>query len=94
MPVSKDILGRKPPTQPSSERMLTETDLKILWISRTLTNIDFQYGEDVLNLDLSDIEIEQRNYIKKQLLLKYQQRRAPYQTLLESLRGYRESNAA
>lgn len=67
--------------------MITECDLKILWISRTLTNIDFRYSEDILNLDHSDLEIEQKNYIKAQLLMKYRERRAPYQKLLESLRG-------
>ncbi|WP_256369935.1 hypothetical protein [Microvirga sp. KLBC 81] len=40
-----------------------------------------------MNLDRSDLEIEQKNYIKAQLLLKYRERRAPYQELLESLRG-------
>jgi len=71
----------------SPERMLTEHDLKILWISRTLSNIDFQYGEEILSLEQSNLEIEQKNYIKAQLLLKYRERRAPYQRILESLRG-------
>jgi len=66
--------------------MITEVDLKILWISRTLTDIDFQICEDLLDLERIDLELEQKNYIKAQLLLKYRERRAPYQTLLESLR--------
>jgi len=79
---TQDDLNRSSP-----ERMLTEHDLKILWISRTLSNIDFQYGEEILSLEQSNLEIEQKNYIKAQLLLKYRERRAPYQRILESLRG-------
>ncbi|PVE20914.1 hypothetical protein DC522_29610 [Microvirga sp. KLBC 81] len=87
MSAERAFLAQNDFSNASSERMITERDLKILWISRTLTNIDFQYGEEILNLDRSDLEIEQKNYIKAQLLLKYRERRAPYQELLESLRG-------
>ncbi|MBA1157826.1 hypothetical protein [Microvirga mediterraneensis] len=66
---------------------MTDNDLKILWVARTLTNIDFQYGEDILNLDHSAIDAEQKRYIATQLLLKYRERRAPYQQLLDSLRS-------
>jgi len=69
-----------------SHRSLTENDLKILWISRTLTNIDAQCCEDILNIERSDLEIEQKKYIRDQLMRKYQERRAPYQALLESLK--------
>ncbi|MXQ14269.1 hypothetical protein [Microvirga makkahensis] len=51
-----------------------------------MTNIDFQYGEEILNLERSNLEIEQKNYIKTQLLLKYRERREPYQKLLASLK--------
>ena len=67
--------------------MLSENDLKILWVARTLTNIDFQYGEDILNLGRSTMDAEQKRYIETQLSLKYQERREPYQKLLESLRA-------
>jgi len=87
MSTERSSFAQKDFSKSSSDRMITEHDLKILWISRTLTNIDFQYSEEVLNLDRSDLEIEQKNYIKAQLLLKYRERRAPYQELLASLKG-------
>ena len=65
---------------------LSDDDLKILWIARTLTNIDAQCCEDILNIEQSELEIEQKKYIRDQLMRKYQERRAPYQALLESLR--------
>jgi len=85
MPVNKVALPRKHSAKPSSESMISENDLKILWVSRTLTNIDFQYGEDLLNLERSTVEIEQKGYIKKQLMLDHQERREPYRRLLNSL---------
>ena len=87
MPVAKDALTRQCAMNGAHGNMITENDLKILWVARTLTNIDFQYGEDILSLDRSDIEVEQKRYIEKQLLLKYRERREPYQKLLESLRA-------
>lgn len=87
MPVSKDTLTRSGHTSAPHGGMISENDLKILWVARTLTNIDFQYGEDILNLDRSGIEEEQKRYIEKQLLMKYRERREPYQKLLESLRA-------
>lgn len=87
MSTVRSSLAQRDPEKSSSDRMITEHDLKILWISRTLTNIDFQYGEEILRLERSNLEIEQKNYIKTQLLLKYRERREPYQRLLASLKG-------
>lgn len=87
MPVTKDSLTQQRLTGDAHGGMITENDLKILWVARTLTNIDFQYGEDILNLDRSNIEVPQKQYIEKQLLLKYRERREPYQKLLDSLRA-------
>jgi hypothetical protein len=87
VPVNNDPLAHPCLAGDPHEGMITENDLKILWVARTLTNIDFQYGEDILNLDRSGIEAEQKQYIEKQLLLKYRERREPYQRLLESLRA-------
>ena len=87
MPINKDVLPREHAIRPSSDGILTEDDLKILWVTRTLANIDFRYGEDILNLETGNIEIEQKSYIRKQLTLKHQERRAPYQRLLDSLMG-------
>ena len=74
------------PHEEPSDRSLSEDELKILWISRTLTNIDAQCCEDILNIEQSDLETEQKKYIRDQLMRKYQERRSPYQALLESLR--------
>jgi hypothetical protein len=86
MPVDKEALTHPGSKTDDDGGMLTEKDLKILWVARTLTNIDFQFGEDILCLERSGIEIEQKQYIERQLLLKYRERREPYQKLLESLR--------
>lgn len=86
MPISKDVLPRTNCSRAPDEGMITEKDLKILWVSRTLTNIDFEYGKEVLNLERSNIEPEQKNDLKQQLLLSYRKRRAAYQALIESLR--------
>lgn len=87
MPVGKASMSDKNPGRNPPKGCITDNDLKILWVARTLTNIDFQYGEDILNLDHSAIDAEQKRYIATQLLLKYRERRAPYQQLLESLRA-------
>jgi hypothetical protein len=84
---NNDILpAHHDPEEPADGGRPTDCDLKMLWVSRTLANIDFQYCEEMLILERSTIEVEQLSYIKRQLLLKYRERRAPYQTLLESLR--------
>ncbi|MBQ0821588.1 hypothetical protein HPT29_008895 [Microvirga terrae] len=87
MPFDEDALTSPYTANSNQTGMITENDLKILWVARTLTNIDFQYGEDILNLSRSAIEAEQKRYIETQLLLKYRERREPYQRLLESLRA-------
>ncbi|WP_114945049.1 hypothetical protein [Microvirga calopogonii] len=87
MPVNKMGLTDHHPGRNAPKGMITDKDLKILWVARTLTNIDFQYGEDVLHLNHSNIDAEQKRYIGAQLLLKYRERREPYQKLLESLRA-------
>jgi hypothetical protein len=87
MPVNKTDLTDQRPRRNSSKGMITDNDLKILWVARTLTNIDFQYGEEILNLDHSNIDAEQKRHIETQLLLKYRERREPYQKLLESLQA-------
>ena len=86
MPVRQLIPTSTFHSEEFSRESLTDNDLKILWISRTLTNIDAQCCEDILNIEQSDLEIEQKKYIRDQLMRKYRERRAPYQTLLDSLR--------
>ncbi|WP_262296385.1 hypothetical protein [Microvirga sesbaniae] len=87
MPLDEDALMNPCSARSNQVGMITENDLKILWVARTLTNIDFQYGEDILHLSRCAIEAEQKSYIERQLHLKYCERREPYQRLLESLRA-------
>ena len=70
MPVSNETSTHPGHARVPHGNMITENDLKILWVARTLTNIDFQHGEDMLNLDRSGIDAEQKQYIEKQLLAK------------------------
>ncbi|MGO4523522.1 hypothetical protein AB4097_01525 [Microvirga sp. 2MCAF35] len=87
MVVNRTGVTKQRPERQSPGGAITDNDLKILWVTRTLTNIDFQYGEDILNLSHSNIDAEQKRYIEAELLLKYRERREPYQKLLESLRA-------
>lgn len=74
---------------------LSEGDLKILWVARTLTNIELQCEAELVRLEQSQINEEQRRFIREQLLSKFRERREPYVSLLEELRSrYRQSCAA
>ncbi len=86
MPASKALFDEDHRNGLHREGMLNEIDLKILWVARTLTNIEFRHCEDMLALKRSPIEIEQRNFIKGQMLSKYRERRQPYLDLLKQLR--------
>jgi hypothetical protein len=86
MPASKALFDEDHRNGLHREGMLNETDLKILWVARTLTNIEFRHCEDMLELERSPIEIEQKNYIKGQMLSKYRERRQPYLELLNRLK--------
>ncbi len=86
MPTSKALFDEDHRKGLHREGMLSETDLKILWVARTLTNIEFRHCEDMLELERSVIEIERKNYIKGQLLSKYRERRQPYLELLKQLK--------
>jgi hypothetical protein len=86
MPISKAMSDEDRKSRPRREGMISEDDLKILWVARTLTNIEFRYCEDMLELESSPIEIEQKNYIKGQMQSKYRERRQPYLELLKKLK--------
>ena len=86
MPTIKALFDEEHRNSPPREGMLSEIDLKILWVARTLTNIEFRHCEDMLELERSLIEIEQKNYIKGQMLSKYRERQQPYLELLKQLK--------
>ncbi|MDP8919791.1 MAG: hypothetical protein M3O00_13055 [Pseudomonadota bacterium] len=86
MPTIKALFDEEHRNGPPREGMLSEIDLKILWVARTLTNIEFRHCEDMLELERSLIEIEQKNYIKGQMLSKYHERQQPYLELLKQLK--------
>ncbi len=86
MPTSKALSDEDHRNGLHREGMLNEIDLKILWVARTLTGIEFRHCEDMLELERSPIEIEQKNYIKGQMLSKYRERQRPYLELLEQLK--------
>ena len=70
----------------SDQRFLSEYDLKILWVARTLTNIELQCEAELTRLEKSQADEEQRQFMKGQVLSKFRQRREPYETLLAELR--------
>ncbi|MCB5176052.1 hypothetical protein [Microvirga lenta] len=66
---------------------LSETDLKILWVARTLTNIDLQYESDLLKLNQSRVPHDLKKPIQAVILSRHHARREPYVKLLEQLQG-------
>jgi len=75
--------------------MLSEVDLKILWVSRTLTNIDFEYAEELLKLERSQLHKDLKASVRDVIISKYRERRQPYADLLKDLRQqHRQSLAA
>lgn len=69
------------------EGILSEHDLKILWVARTLTNIELQCEAALARLEHSCSDKDLRDFIKGQLLSKFRERREPYVALLEELRS-------
>ena len=69
---------------------LDDTDAEfassVRWILSTLKHIDFQYDSDLVRLELSSIDAGQKNYIRREIVLKHRERREPYIRLLEELR--------
>jgi hypothetical protein len=84
--LNKEInFARNKQNPPPERRMLSELDLKILWVARTLTNIDFHYETELLKLEQNEIDDIQKNCMKGEVLSKHHERRKPYVSLLEAL---------
>jgi hypothetical protein len=79
-----------------SSGILSEIDLKILWVARTLTNIDFEFEAEFFRLEKSRLEGDQKQQIKDAITSRHRERREPYAKLLRELQDQqrRQSLAA
>lgn len=84
-----------PPSEKSVSKdgILSELDLKILWISRTLSNIDFQYEPEFIRLKQSPVHEDLKRLMREALTSTYTKKRAPYVKLLLELRGQQHRSA-
>ena len=73
--------------RPSGYGILSELDLKILWVSRTLSNIDFQYEPEFIRLKQSPVHEDIKKLMREALTATYRKKRAPYVKLLVELRN-------
>jgi hypothetical protein len=65
---------------------LSDLDLKILWVNRTLRFIDRHYTPEFLRLKQSPVHRDIRRLMSTALIATYRQKRAPYVKLLADLR--------
>jgi hypothetical protein len=70
----------------SSFEPISDLDLKILWVDRTLHFIDRRYTPEFLRLKQSPVHRDIRRLMSKALIATYRQKRAPYVKLLADLR--------
>ena len=75
-------------------RVLSDLDLKILWVSRTLTNIDFQYEPEFIRLKQSPVHEDIKKLMRDALISTYRKKRAPYVKLLIEMRNQRRQSTA
>jgi hypothetical protein len=66
--------------------ILSETDLKILWLARTLSNMELQQDSELFRLEQSGTHEYLKKSIKLAILARYYERRQPYVDMLEDLR--------
>jgi hypothetical protein len=66
---------------------LSNLDLKILWVSRTLTNIDFQYEPEFIRIKQSPVHDDIKKMMRDALISTYRRKRAPYVKLLVEMRN-------
>jgi hypothetical protein len=84
-----------PPSEKPAPKdgILSELDLKILWVSRTLSNIDFQYEPEFIRLKQSPVHEDLKRLMREALTATYTRKRAPYVKLLLELRGQQHRSA-
>ncbi|KLK90618.1 hypothetical protein AA309_24575 [Microvirga vignae] len=74
--------------------MLTELDLKILWVSRTLSDIDYRYEPEFVRLRQSSAHKDIKKLMREALISTYRRKRAPYVKLLAELRRQQLTSGA
>jgi hypothetical protein len=67
--------------------ILSEIDLKILWLSRTLSDIDCQYEPEFLRIRRSPVHRDLKKVMREALISTYRKKRAPYLKMLTELRS-------
>jgi hypothetical protein len=67
--------------------ILSEIDLKILWLSRTLSDIDSQYEPEFLRIRRSPVHRDLKKVMREALISTYRKKRAPYLKMLTELRS-------
>ena len=78
----------------SSFEPISNLDLKILWVDRTLHLIDRRYTPEFLRLKHSLVHKDIRSLMSKALVATYRQKRAPYVKLLADLRKQKRQSFA
>ena len=73
---------------------ISDLDLKILWVDRTLNFIDRHFTPEFLRLKHSSVHKDIRRLMSKALIATYRQKRAPYVKLLADLRKQKRQSFA
>ncbi len=73
---------------------ISDLDLKILWVDRTLHFIDRHYTPEFLRLKHSSVPRDIRRLMSRALIATYRQKRAPYVKLLADLRKQKRQSFA
>jgi len=73
---------------------ISDLDLKILWVDRTLHLIGRRYFPEFLRLKQSPVHRDIRRLMSKALIATYRQKRAPYVKLLAGLRSQKRQSFA
>lgn len=93
MPDDPNTSTRTGKNTPPHKGMLSETDLKILWLARTLSNIELQHESELFRIEQSDTHEYLKKSIRLAMLARYYERRQPYLELLENLRRQRRQQS-
>ena len=78
----------------SSFEPVSDLDLSILWVERTLHLIDRRYTPEFLRLKQSPVHRDIRRLMSRALIATYRQKRAPYVKLLADLQKQKRQSLA
>ena len=73
---------------------ISDLELKILWVERTLHLIDRRYTPEFLRLKQSSVHRDIRRLMSRALIGTYRQKRAPYVKLLADLGNQKRQSFA